>query len=189
MENFDRLKESCRRIEAFLFASSESIHIDVLEGIVIEGVSVAEVIDSLKDFYRDTYIDIIECNNHYKFHVDMTFQVLQEEQHETRVKKIDGSALQALSVIAFHQPITYQDINGILPNPITRKVLDRLLNLNLISINMRKESAGRALTYVTTQEFLDGFGLNDISDLMDPEEVCDMFKEVNAPTPLELNRK
>ena len=189
MDSFNSIHESARRIEAFLFASSEEVDELVLQDLIVDDVYFIDVMNYLEDFYKNSYIKIINTNGMYKFGVDLAFIQNINTSEVNKNRKIDGVSLQTLSVIAFHQPITFNEINDILPNPITRKVLERLLSLDLVAPNTRKNGTGRAITYVTTQEFLDGFGLSDISELMDPEEVLDMFKEVNSPKPLELNRE
>lgn len=189
MEHINTLKDSERRIEACLFAAKEPYSIERLKEIVHPDCDVFEVIASLERFYENSYIRLTQINGTIKFEVDLGFIVADSSNEDGRVRKIDGSSLTALAVIAFHQPITFSEINEFLPEPITRKVIDRLMGLGLVAPNARKDGTGRAITYVTTQDFLDGFGLSDISDLMDPEEVVASFKKVNAPQPTELNRE
>jgi segregation and condensation protein B len=185
MNKNDEFFENQRRVESILFAAKEPVPQSRLENALIGDYEFIDVLNKLKEFYSN-YIEIIENNGFYNFHVNLDFTI-QDEKPDNKIKKIEGSSLIVLSVIALHQPITFNEVNEILPEPVTKKVFDRLLKLDLIEKNARKLSTGRAITYVTTEEFLNAFNINSIEEIPTPEEVEISFKEVNAPIPTSLN--
>ena len=80
-------------------------------------------------------------------------------------KPLSRPALETLSIIAYHQPVTRAEIENIRGVSISKGTLDNLLELEWIKPKGRRKSPGRPLTWGTTEKFLDVFGLQDISSL------------------------
>ncbi len=79
-------------------------------------------------------------------------------------RKISAPTMETLSIIAFKQPITKQEIEHIRGVRIER-ALAKLLELELIAEVGRKQVLGRPILYGTTDTFLRTFGLNSLEDL------------------------
>lgn len=79
-------------------------------------------------------------------------------------RKISAPTMETLSIIAFKQPITKQEVEHIRGVRIER-ALAKLLELELISEVGRKQVLGRPILYGTTDTFLRTFGLNSLEDL------------------------
>ena len=82
-------------------------------------------------------------------------------------------ALETLAVIAYKQPITAPEIAEIRGVTSSGGVLATLVERKLIKTVGRKQVVGRPFMYATTREFLERFGLNDLSDLPKVEEMSD----------------
>lgn len=78
--------------------------------------------------------------------------------------RLSGPALESLAIIAYRQPITRADIEHI-RGVDCGGVLATLMERGLISVGGRATTPGRPLLYITTQDFLRYFGLNEIEDL------------------------
>ena len=89
-----------------------------------------------------------------------------EKLTQTVDKKLSAPALETLSIIAFKQPITKQEIEQIRGVHVER-ILARLMEMELIAEVGRKAVIGRPILYGTTPVFLQCFGLKDIRDLPD----------------------
>lgn len=94
--------------------------------------------------------------------------------HERRAMKLSVQALETLAVVAYKQPITAPEIAEI-RGVNTAGVLGTLLERRLIKIVGRKPVVGRPFMYATTREFLDRFGLKDLSDLPKVEDLADVL--------------
>src|SRR5688500_1917353 len=84
--------------------------------------------------------------------------------HERTTQKLSVAALETLAVIAYKQPITapeIADVRGVNAAGVVGTLVER----KLVKIVGRKQVVGRPFLYGTTREFLDRFGLNDLSDL------------------------
>ena len=75
-----------------------------------------------------------------------------------------------MAIIAYKQPVTKSEVEAI-RGVDSSAVLATLLERNLVTIRGRSKVVGRPLLYGTTPEFLDYFGLADLTELPRPEEL------------------
>jgi segregation and condensation protein B len=87
-----------------------------------------------------------------------------------RKMRLSRAALETMAIIAYKQPVTKSEVEAI-RGVDSSAVLGTLLERNLVTIRGRSKVVGRPLLYGTTQEFLDYFGLKDLSELPRPEEL------------------
>jgi segregation and condensation protein B len=92
--------------------------------------------------------------------------------HEHKTLKLSVQALETLAVIAYKQPVTAPEIAEI-RGVNTAGVLSTLIERRLIKIVGRKQVVGRPFMYATTREFLDRFGLKDLTDLPRIEDLAE----------------
>ena len=92
--------------------------------------------------------------------------------HERTSQKLSVAALETLAVIAYKQPVTAIEIAEI-RGVNTAGVIGTLLERSLVKISGRKQVVGRPFLYSTTREFLDRFGLRDLTDLPKVEDMAD----------------
>ena len=90
--------------------------------------------------------------------------------HERSAQKLSVAALETLSVIAYRQPVTAAEVNEIRAVNASG-VLTTLLERHLIKIVGRKNVVGRPFLYGTTKEFLIRFGLKDLADLPNMQDM------------------
>jgi segregation and condensation protein B len=104
--------------------------------------------------------------------------------HERTTHKLSSQALETLAVIAYKQPVTAAEITEI-RGVNTSGVIGTLLERGLVKISGRKQVVGRPFLYSTTREFLDRFGLRDLTDLPKVEDMADALGfEVPQSLPL-----
>lgn len=92
--------------------------------------------------------------------------------HERTTQRLSVQALETLAVIAYKQPVTAAEITEI-RGVNTSGVVGTLLERGLVKISGRKQVVGRPFLYSTTRDFLDRFGLKDLSDLPRVEDMAD----------------
>ncbi len=102
---------------------------------------------------------------------------------ERTTSKLSVQALETLAVIAYKQPVTSGEIAEIRGVTATTGVLNTLLDRKLVKIVGRKQVVGRPFMYGTTREFLDKFGLKDLTDLPKVEDMSEALG-FDLPTPL-----
>lgn len=105
--------------------------------------------------------------------------------HASRASgKLSRAAVETLAVIAYRQPVTRVQIEGI-RGVACGEVLRTLLDKRLIAIVGRAEELGRPMLYGTTRHFLELFGLASVKDLPAVGDIAPDFATLIEPTPLE----
>jgi segregation and condensation protein B len=84
--------------------------------------------------------------------------------------RLSAPALETLAIIAYRQPITRADVEAVRGVTIDG-VLQTLMERGLVKISGRAEIPGRPLLYDTTQFFLEHFGLRNLDELPNAEEL------------------
>ena len=95
--------------------------------------------------------------------------------------RLSAPALETLAIIAYRQPITRADVEAVRGVTIDG-VLQTLMERGLVKISGRADIPGRPLLYETTQFFLDHFGLRNLDELPNAEELRKRYLPV-APQP------
>ncbi len=95
---------------------------------------------------------------------------------EMRPTRLSAPALETLAIIAYRQPITKADVEAIRGVTVDG-VMQKLLDAGLVKITGRAEIPGRPLLYVTTQHFMEHFGLKNLDELPNASEL----REVSLP--------
>ena len=93
-------------------------------------------------------------------------------QIETEVtRKLSRAAIETLAIIAYQQPVTRAEVEEIRGVALSRGTLDTLLEAGWIRPKGRRQTPGRPVTWVTTDAFLDHFGLENCEALPGVEEL------------------
>ena len=92
--------------------------------------------------------------------------------HEHSSQRLSVQALETLAVIAYRQPVTGPEIAEI-RGVNTSAVIGTLVDRRLVKVVGRKAVIGRPFLYATTREFLDRFGLKDLTDLPKVEDMAE----------------
>jgi segregation and condensation protein B len=80
-------------------------------------------------------------------------------------RRLSKAALETLSIIAYHQPVTRAEIEEIRGVTTSVGTIDILLETGWVRLRGRRRAPGRPVTYGTTDAFLSHFGLEAIKDL------------------------
>ena len=92
-------------------------------------------------------------------------------QKKTVEKKLSKAAIETLSIIVYHQPVTRAEIEEIRGVAFGNNTLEILMELNWVKPTGRKEVPGKPIQYVTTDDFLSHFNLKNLTDLPNVEEL------------------
>jgi segregation and condensation protein B len=163
-------------VEALVFASPDPITLKQLCK-VLDTEPKEEVVAALaelgRQYAKSGGLQLVEVAGGYQI---VTRPELHEWVrrlfHERTTQKLSVQALETLAVIAYKQPITAMEITEI-RGVNTTGVVGTLLERGLVKIAGRKQVVGRPFLYSTTREFLDRFGLKDLTDLPKVEDMAD----------------
>ena len=96
-------------------------------------------------------------------------------------QRLTPPSLETLAIIAYRQPITRADVEAVRGVAVDG-VLQSLMERGLVKIGGRAEVPGRPLLYETTQFFLEHFGLRDLDELPNAEELRHRYLPTATPT-------
>ena len=92
-------------------------------------------------------------------------------QEKTVEKKLSRAAVETLAIIVYHQPVTRAEIEEIRGVAFGTNTLEFLMELNWVKPGGRKDTPGKPIQYLTTDEFLSHFNLQKLSDLPTVDEL------------------
>jgi segregation and condensation protein B len=166
-----RFAHGVRVAEALLFAASTPLAEADIARMMPQGVACAEVLDALEKLYRTRGIVLVKVAEKWMFRTapDLGYLLAKDGAEP---KKLTRAALETLSIIAYHQPVTRAEIEDWRGVSTNKGTLDLLLDAGFIRMRGRRRSPGKPVTYGTTEEFLIQFGLNRIDDLPGLEELA-----------------
>jgi len=162
--------ELIRMLEAILFASSEPISPQAMLERLPESADLNVLLPQLKETYEGRGVELVEVGGQWAFRTAKDVGDALTIQKEVS-KKLSKAALETLSIVAYHQPITRAEIENIRGVATHKGTLDILMELGWVKPGRRRETPGRPLTWVTTNGFLDHFQLESVVDLPGLDEL------------------
>ena len=165
-------------IESLLFVSGDGIEVSHLAEILeISEADVKKYVDELKVFYKENKrgLEICEYDGYIQLKTpEENFIYVTKLAESKRKQPLSPAALEALSIVAYHQPVTRSSVEFI-RGVNSDGPMSRLVERGLIEESGRLDAPGRPILYGTTKEFLRSFGLNSLSDLPDIEDLAKQF--------------
>ena len=173
----DDLKDLKAAIEALIFAAPDPLTLKILLKTLDDEPRehVEEALAALRRDWADRPggLQLVEVAGGYQI---VTRPELHDRVrrlfHEHSGQRLSVQALETLAVIAYRQPVTGPEIAEI-RGVNTSGVIGTLVDRRLVKVIGRKAVVGRPFLYATTREFLDRFGLNDLSDLPKVEDMAE----------------
>lgn len=175
-------------VEALIFASPEPLTVKAMARLLEEHTK--EDIETALAEVRETYLksdglQLVEVAGGYQIVTrPELYEWVRRLFKERTTSKLSVQALETLAVIAYKQPVTSGEIAEIRGVSATTGVLNTLLDRKLVKIVGRKQVVGRPFMYGTTREFLDKFGLKDLSDLPKVEDMSEALG-FDLPSPVD----
>lgn len=163
----------CGILESVLFAAGEAVKCEKLAEIAnVSEREVEEKICEIRQFYEDEKrgFAILEIDGGYQICTRPEYYgYVQEIAGIKRRQGLSNAALEALSIIAYNQPVTKGTIEYV-RGVNSDGAVNRLVERGLIEEKGRLDAPGKPILYVTTQEFLRNFGLKSLGDLPELKE-------------------
>ena len=159
-----------RQVEAILFAASEPLDIETIEKRVKTNTNIKKILENIKKMYKGRGVNLVCIKNKWSFRTAEDLSKLMSLQKSTQ-KKLSKATIETLSIIVYHQPVTRAEIEEIRGVSFASNTLEILLELNWVKPAGRKDIPGKPLQYATTENFLNHFNIQKLSDLPTIEEL------------------
>ena len=177
-------------VEALVFASPKPISLEEIAK-AIRGAAVESEILTVQPLSETTEADVAAALEELKAEYaqqERAFQITEQINGwsmttvkdaadfvrqlypEAKPTRLSGPALETLAIIAYRQPVTRADmeaVRGVAVDGVMQVLLDR----SLVKIIGRAEVPGRPLLYATTEYFLQHFGLKNVDELPNADEL------------------
>ena len=164
------ITEGERQVEAILFAAAEPLDIESIELKITKKINVQKALEKLQSLYKDRGINLVCISKRWSFRTAENLSELMSQQ-KTVEKKLSRAAIETLAIIVYHQPVTRAEIEEIRGVAFGTNTLEILMELNWVKPQGRKDVPGKPIQYGSTDEFLNHFGLQKLSDLPTVDEL------------------
>jgi len=155
-------------LEALLFVTDEPLPAARVSKLLERGE--ADVVDALTELATEYERDergfqLREVAGGWRLYTHPAFHhVIETMILSWDTRRLSQAALEALAVIAYHQPVSRQGVNAV-RGVNSEAVISSLVEKGLVREAGRDRNQGNAVIYGTTRTFLEKFGLKDISEL------------------------
>ena len=159
-----------RQVEAILFAASEPLDIETIEKRVQTSTNLKKILETLQIIYKKRGINLVCIKNKWSFRTAEDLSKLMSLQKSSQ-KKLSKATIETLSIIVYHQPVTRSEIEEIRGVTFASNTLEILLELDWVRPAGRKDVPGKPIQYATTENFLNHFNIQKLSDLPTIDEL------------------
>ena len=159
-----------RQVEAILFAASEPLDIETIEKRVKTNLNIKKILENIKNIYKNRGINLVCIKNKWSFRTAEDLSNLMSLQKSTQ-KKLSNATIETLAIIVYHQPVTRSEIEEIRGVSFASNTLEILFELNWVKPAGRKDIPGKPIQYATTENVLNHFNVQKLSDLPTIDEL------------------
>ena len=157
-------------LEAILFASGEPVLEDDLKQKISFKNNLIQYLENIQDSYKNSGINLVKTGNKWSFRtsedIKNNLTIFKKQK-----RKLSRAALETLAIIAYQQPITRSEIENIRGVQMGRGSIDHLMEIGWIKPSGRKNIPGKPVLWITTDMFLEHFGINNLADLPNKNEL------------------
>lgn len=159
-----------RLVEAILFAAVEPLDEASIAARLPEGSNVPAMLAALQAHYAERGVNLVRVAKKWALRTAPDLGERLQIERETS-RRLSRAAIETLAIIAYHQPITRSEVENIRGVAVNRGTLDVLLEAGWVRPGRRREVPGRPVTWLTSEAFLDHFGLESLKDLPGVKEL------------------
>ena len=162
--------DQIRAVEALLFAASDPLDEKTLKDMLPVDTNIEEIMNNLLSLYKGRGVELKKVNNKWMFKTASDLSFIMQKEAKIQ-KKLSKAALETLSIIAYHQPVSRAEIEEIRGVTVSPGTIDTLMEINWVKIKGRRKTPGNPITYGTTDEFLVHFDLENTKELPGIDEL------------------
>ena len=159
-----------RQVEAILFSASEPLDVETIEKRIQTSSNLTKILEGLQSIYRKRGINLVCIKKKWSFRTADDLSKLMALQKSSQ-KKLSKATVETLAIIVYHQPVTRSEIEEIRGVSFASNTLEILLELDWVRPAGRKDVPGKPIQYGTTENFLNHFNIQKLSDLPTIEEL------------------
>jgi segregation and condensation protein B len=159
-----------RQVEAVLFSAAEPLDLETIEKRVQTNSNLTKILKKIQHSYSNRGINLVCIKNKWSFRTAEDLSKLMSLQKSTQ-RKLSKATIETLAIIVYHQPVTRSEIEEIRGVAFATNTLEILLELDWVRPAGRKDVPGKPIQYSTTENFLNHFNIQKLSDLPTIDEL------------------
>jgi segregation and condensation protein B len=140
---------------------------------------VRKALAALEEEYAARGIELRQIDKAWRIQTREKYAPVIARLVEERPPRYSRALLETLAIIAYKQPVTRGDIEGIRGVTVSSEIIKTLIERDWIREVGRKEVPGRPALYATTRAFLEYFNLTSLEDLPTLAQIRDIA-EISA---------
>jgi segregation and condensation protein B len=180
-------------VEAGMLAAGGPLSVDQLQGLfgtdvdsIPEKQDIRDSLAELKEEYSDRGIQLLEVASGFRIQVRKELAEWISRLWIERPPRYSRALLETLSIIAYRQPVTRGEIEDVRGVAVSSNIIRTLLDRGWVRVLGHRDVPGKPAILGTTREFLDYFGLKNLSDLPTLADISDLDSlnvELDLPDP------
>ena len=133
-----KLSQIEKEIEAIIFAAAEPLDINTIQSKISKRSDVEKILKKLQNEYSNRGINLVCISKKWSFRTSPNLSSLMSQQ-KTVEKKLSKAAIETLSIIVYHQPVTRAEIEEIRGVAFGTNTIEILMELNWVKPERRKK--------------------------------------------------
>jgi segregation and condensation protein B len=174
-----------RILEAALLSAQEPLSLADLKRLFSDQVgqdSLKKMLDELREDWQGRAVELAHVASGWRFQTRPEFQPFIEKLDPDAAPRYSRAVLETLAIIAYRQPVTRGDIEGIRGVTVSASIIQALESRGWVDVVGHRETPGRPELLATTKRFLDDLGLRSLEELPPLEEIARTL-ELSTPQP------
>lgn len=168
-------------LQAVIMAASTPMTIDKLLAVFPENAQperdeIRNALALIDADCQDKSFELKQVSSGYRFQVKKDYSDYVSRLWEERPARYSRALLETLALIAYRQPITRAEIEGVRGVSVSSTIMKTLLEREWVKVVGHRDVPGKPAIYATTKNFLDYFNLKSLEDLPPLAELRDLDK-------------
>ena len=168
-------------LQAVIMASSTPMTIDKLLAVFPENAQperdeIRNALQAIEEDCNDKSFALKQVSSGYRFQVKKDYSDYVSRLWEERPARYSRALLETLALVAYRQPITRAEIEGVRGVSVSSTIMKTLLEREWVKVVGHRDVPGKPAIYATSKNFLDYFNLKSLEDLPPLAELRDLDK-------------
>lgn len=178
-----------RALETALLTSQEPLSLSELKKLFNNELS-AEVLrkflEKLREQWTERGINLVAVAGGWRFHTTLEMQLFLDRLSPSKPPRYSRAVLETLAIIAYRQPATRGDIEGIRGVAVSSAIMKTLEGRGWIETIGHRDVPGRPALYATTKKFLNDLSLRTLEELPPLEELGSLVESIEKQEALPI---
>lgn len=169
-------------VEVLLLQSNEALSLSQLQAAFEEWEKpnkqqLIDTLQALESRYQDSGIELVQSSGKFRIQSRKEYAPWISRVQAEKPVKYSRATMETLAIIAYKQPVTRADIEGIRGVTVSSTIIKSLLERGWIKISGHRDIPGKPAIFMTTATFLEHFNLQSLKEL----PVLQKIQEVTLP--------